>query len=214
MMKMRPHENVILLKGFCKDPLCIVTQFIEGGDLQNYLTKKGETADYAQLFSFCKGISRGLLHLHEEGVVHRDLAARNILLSESIYGYEAIITDFGMSRNVINFEDPTYVSSKTIGPIKWMAPESLKFKVSSPKSDIWSFGCVIIEIFDCGRLYEGFTDKMQIAMDVRQGNLKPPMNKNRIPESIIEILEQCFEYEPEKRITTLQITQKLQTIKQ
>ena len=105
------------------------------------MKKKGETTEYAQLFSFCRGISKGLLHLHEEGIVHRDLAARNILLSESIYGYEPIITDFGMSRNVINFEDQTYVSSKrTFGALKWMAPESLSSKIYSPKSDIWSFG--------------------------------------------------------------------------
>ena len=104
------------------------------------MEKKGETTEYAQLFSFCRGISKGLLHLHEEGIVHRDLAARNILLSESIYGYEPIITDFGMSRNVIDFEDQTYISKHLFGPLKWMAPESLSSKIYSPKSDIWSFG--------------------------------------------------------------------------
>ena len=72
---------------------------------------------------------------------------------------------------------------------------------------------MLIEIFDCGRLYEGFADKREIALDVRDGKLKPPINKNRIPQSIIEILDQCFEFEPEKRISTLQITRELQAIK-
>ena len=73
---------------------------------------------------------------------------------------------------------------------------------------------VIIEIFDCGRLYPGFTDRMEIAMGVKDGKLSPPINKNRIPESIIQVLVECFQYEPDKRISTLEITQKLQSIRQ
>ena len=74
-----------------------------------------------------------------DGVIIIDVIF-GILLSDSIYGFDPIITDFGMSRIVIENENQTYISSLKDGPIKWMAPESLKSNIYSYKSDVWSFG--------------------------------------------------------------------------
>jgi serine/threonine protein kinase len=84
-----------------------------------------------------KGIARGMRHLHRHNIIHRDLAARNILLSSV---GEPKISDFGMSRVLQQENEGQTVTN--IGPIRWMAPESLANRVYSKKSDVWTFGIV------------------------------------------------------------------------
>jgi serine/threonine protein kinase len=68
------------------------------------------------------GISKGLTHLHANNIVHRDVAARNVLLHQN----DTKLTDFGMSREVA--ENQRGTTKSELGPIRWMAPESLKNK--------------------------------------------------------------------------------------
>jgi serine/threonine protein kinase len=86
---------------------------------------------------FVKGIAAGMLHLHNHNIIHRDLAARNILLSGT---GDPKISDFGMSRILQKEEEGK--TKTNIGPIRWMAPESLANQTYSKKSDVWSFGIV------------------------------------------------------------------------
>jgi serine/threonine protein kinase len=74
------------------------------------------------------GVAKGLGHLHANHIVHRDVAARNVLLQNN----EPKITDFGMSRIVE--EDKRGITKSELGPIRWMAPESLRNKEYSTKS--------------------------------------------------------------------------------
>ncbi len=89
----RPHYNVLLLLGACTiaPPYCLVTEYMDGGSLYTLLTSDRKIAN-DDLVRIVKGVGRGLLHLHMEGVVHRDLAARNILLKETKDGFEPKIS--------------------------------------------------------------------------------------------------------------------------
>jgi len=89
-----------------------------------------------------KQIAAGMSHLHEEGVVHKDLAARNVLLTENDV---CKISDLGLSR-VLNNETQQHTSRNDVGPVKWMAPESMANSLYSPKSDVWMFGVTCAEI--------------------------------------------------------------------
>jgi serine/threonine protein kinase len=74
------------------NPLCIITEFLEGGSLYGVLHSNA-VIEYSMTLEWAKGIAAGMLHLHREKIIHRDLAARNILLGR---GNIVKISDFGM----------------------------------------------------------------------------------------------------------------------
>lgn len=113
MKKMRPHPNVVLYLGVCREPLCLVTEFVANGNLLTLIRK--EPINDEMKLKICQGVAAGMLYLHEQGVLHRDLAARNILLDGL---NNPKVCDFGMSR--VATDDSAHKTSANVGPIRWM----------------------------------------------------------------------------------------------
>jgi hypothetical protein len=132
MMQLRPHPNVVQLLGFSVHPetdsIVLVLEYCNQGALDSLLFDNKKSVTMKQKLEWLIGISKGLSHLHSNNIVHRDVAARNILLHQN----EAKVTDFGMSRVVS--ENQRGTTKSELGPIRWMAPESLKAKEYSTKS--------------------------------------------------------------------------------
>jgi hypothetical protein len=133
MINLRPHPNVVQLYGFSVHPetnsIILILEFCNGGSFDSLLYDNnavGITVD--KQLHWLKSICKGISHLHSNNIVHRDLAARNVLLHQG----EPKITDFGMSRVVDEQQRGTTKSE--LGPIRWMAPESLRDKQYSIKS--------------------------------------------------------------------------------
>jgi serine/threonine protein kinase len=190
------HKNVVGYIGITvpPQPLSIVQEFCHGGSLNTYLAKN-PNIEPKMIVKWLRGIALGMLHLHAEKIIHRDLATRNILLSESL---EAKVSDFGMSRQANSDDD--LLSQKTtsdVGPLKWMAPESIKEKIYSKKSDVWSYGVVIWEVYEKKTPWPDM-NPVQAAMLVVYENrhLDPPESA---PKFFQDIMMSCFERDPAKR---------------
>lgn len=129
-------------------------------------------------------------YLESRKVVHRDLAARNVLISESGV---AKVADFGLARE----ENFTVDCGKL--PIKWTAPEALKLGMFSNKSDMWSFGILLWEIYSFGRVPYPRIPLADVVKHVEKGyKMEAPEG---CPSQVYDIMKQAWDLSPEKRPT-------------
>lgn len=134
------HNKLVQLYGVCtqRSPMCLVSEFMENGCLSDYLQARKGRLSQDTMLGMCLDVSEGMAYLESSNFIHRDLAARNCLVSKND---EVKISDFGMTRYVL---DDQYTSSQCSKfPVKWSAPEVIKYCKFSSKSDIWSFGAFI-----------------------------------------------------------------------
>ncbi|CAF1702521.1 unnamed protein product [Brassica napus] len=143
------HKNLVKLLGFCNegDEKILVYEFVSHSSLDRFIfdEEKRSLLTWEVRFKIIEGIARGLVYLHEDSqlkIIHRDLKTSNILLDAEM---NPKVADFGTARL---FEtDETQAETKRIaGTRGYMAPEYLNHGQISAKSDVFSFGVVLLEM--------------------------------------------------------------------
>ncbi len=146
-------------------------------------------------------------YLSKQKFVHRDLAARNCLLDANLC---VKIADFGLSRDI--YEKNYYrIRSKVCElPIKWMSPESIEKHIFNTKTDVWSYGVLVWELFT-----RGITPYLHIKNDFLFDHLK---QGNRLPipkycqKIIYLILLECWSENPKSRPSFAALSERMELI--
>uniref|UniRef100_A0A0N5AKL1 Protein kinase domain-containing protein n=1 Tax=Syphacia muris TaxID=451379 RepID=A0A0N5AKL1_9BILA len=206
------HPHLVCMLGIatatCGQP-CLVVEYCCNGDLLHYVRNnkqtftEGTNAEFQikNLVSLAWQISDGLYYLNSKDIVHRDIAARNILLDDS---FVAKIGDFGLCR----YADHTiYHTRGGRLPLKWMAIETLKTYEYSSKSDVWSFGVLLYEMFSLGDVPFPDVQPAELIDHLDAGHrLIPP---SLCPEAMAILMQKCWISDPEDRISIKSIRDEL-----
>ncbi|XP_024945239.1 tyrosine-protein kinase CSK isoform X2 [Cephus cinctus] len=205
------HDNLVKLLGlvFNNQHMYLVTEYMSKGSLVDYLRSRGRLhVSKKDQINFAFDTCAGMAYLESRHVVHRDLAARNVLVAED---NSAKVSDFGLARD----ENFTLDGGKL--PIKWTAPEALKqncsgvFQKFSNKSDMWSFGILLWEIYSFGRVPYPRIPLADVVKCVEKGyKMEPP---DGCPPEVYDIMRQAWDLQPEKRPTFHEIKAKLGQLK-
>ncbi|KAK2191827.1 hypothetical protein NP493_44g04010 [Ridgeia piscesae] len=209
------HSNIVRFIGVCfeKHPRFIVLELLEGGDLKSFLResrpkpRQPSRVTMVDLVELSLDIAQGCLYLEENHFIHRDIAARNCLLTKKGPGRVAKIADFGMARDIYR-ADYYRKGGKAMLPVKWMPPEAFLDGIFTLKTDIWSFGILLWEVFSLGYMpYPGRGNQEVMQLVTAGGRLDPPKN---CPSPVYHIMGLCWHGIPERRPNFSTMIEKLQ----
>jgi serine/threonine protein kinase len=208
------HENVVAFRGAVVDaagvPVAIVTEFCTSGSLEAAIKSDEWLKWKTTKVRIVLGVAKGVEHLHTYKIVHRDLAARNVLLANPKDPVPKV-ADFGMSRAVDDVE-ATQLTEKQLGPVRWMAPEQFHRRAYSAYSDVYSFGCVVYEVFM--REYPWASiDVVKVAMEVFDGKRPQFSDESKLPSKLLALVQRCWNHEAKNRPTMEEVREQLESIK-
>ncbi|XP_019492734.1 PREDICTED: tyrosine-protein kinase Srms [Hipposideros armiger] len=207
-LKSLRHERLIRLHAVCSagEPVYIVTELMCKGNLQAFLgSPEGRALSPPVLLDFACQVADGMSYLEERHIVHRDLAARNVLVGD---GLACKVADFGLARLL---KDNIYSpSSGSKIPVKWTAPEAANYRIYSQKSDVWSFGVLLYEVFTYGQCpYEGMSNHETLQQIAKGYRLPRPA---ACPAEAYVLMLACWKGSPEERPAFATLQEKLGTI--
>lgn len=155
------HRNLVKLLGYVDKghERIIITEHVPNGTLREHLDgQHGKILDFSQRLEISIDVSHALTYLHlyaEKQIIHRDIKSSNILLTES---FRAKVADFGFARLGSTEGDETHIVTKVKGTVGYLDPEYLRTYQLTPKSDVFSFGILMIEILTGRRPVESKRD--------------------------------------------------------
>ncbi|XP_061337743.1 putative serine/threonine-protein kinase [Gastrolobium bilobum] len=214
------HKNVVMLLGSCSEGnhRLLVYEYVCNGSLDQHLSQHSrKPISWQDRVKVANGTAKGLLYLHENNIIHRDMTPSNILLT---HDYEVLLGDFGLARIVA--EDSSYLTD-CVGNLAYFAPEYAEFGKVSCKTDVYSFGLVLLQLISG----MSATDKRLGGKDL-SGWARPLMKKGnchalidgRLMNShdchqlfwMIRLAGNCLKNDPHKRLDMTTVTKALSQI--
>ncbi|KAG2120388.1 kinase-like domain-containing protein, partial [Suillus clintonianus] len=212
ILKILRHDNIVPLlgtaTGFGSRPelRCLVTPWIPNGTLNAYLASNHNDLTVLDRSCMLEDISAGLRYLHSVPVVHGDITGANILIDE---GGHARLIDFGLSTIIRPLLGQSYLVATSMHPgaIRYAAPELVlsddSGDVPSEKPDIYSFGCVMLQILSGRHPWSEVKSEkpdMRIIIMISQGHSpERPNSHPAILDSDWDIIQKCLQSRPTLR---------------
>ncbi|KAG9011298.1 hypothetical protein FRB93_003100 [Tulasnella sp. JGI-2019a] len=196
------HSNILPLLGFYLseklDVALIISPYVSLGDIPNYLN--GRTVSFMKRLDLCLDALNGLMYLHKQGYCHGDIKPANLLVNSAT---KAMLTDFGLVKAVT--QDAPHISSTSSGfkgSVRYSSPEVLDGKPRSTSSDMWAFGCTVMEITTGSHPYPFATGDTSIIASILWKRETPDQGIT-LPGTVDlwVVLRGCWHFEAIERAT-------------
>ncbi|CAD8086177.1 unnamed protein product [Paramecium sonneborni] len=183
------HPNIVEYYGCSNDGthLSIFLEYAGGGSIAQILKKFGKLTE-SVIQKYTRDILQGLIYLHQKKIIHRDIKGANIIV-DTRGGCK--LADFGCS--LIGQQ-----SYSLKGTPNWMAPEVLNQQEIGRYSDIWSLGCVVLEMLTATPPWGHFDSPLQALFQISSKKCTPLIPSN-ISDNLKDFLDCCLQYEPKQR---------------
>lgn len=220
------HPNITLLIGFCVQPqYIIVTEFISGGSLFDYLHNKVPALlgyavkdwNFSNVVGVARGICLGMVYIHANGVVHCDLKSSNVLLTAT---QEVKICDFGLAHFLGDgsqsdaggpaAKGEATVQMGCVGTHHWMAPEVLRGEEYSKAADVYSFGMILWEMISRKVPFHGYSAVQVIGL-VGYG-CRRPRTPSGCPEPLGLLLRKALRSQPQSRCSFQELAEHFENL--
>lgn len=232
VLEVLDHPNIVSYHGIevHRDKVYIFMEYCSGGSLASLL-EHGRIEDETVIMVYALQLLEGLAYLHQSRVVHRDIKPENILLDHNgvikyvDFGAAKIIarqgrtlanidafTNAGYKDGITHKEPHARKNQKTMtGTPMYMSPEVIRGDTSKlvdrqSAVDIWSLGCVILEMAT-GRRPWSLDNEWAIMYNIAQGNQPQLPTRDQLSDLGIEFLTRCFERDPMRRPTATELLQ-------
>ncbi|XP_061943350.1 inactive tyrosine-protein kinase 7-like [Apis cerana] len=215
------HENVVKLIGLCREeePDYMILEYTDWGDLKQFLiaSRKDSTSSptheskpprapqlsVAQILSLSNQAAKGLKHLADTRLVHKDIAARNCLIASNL----TIKISLPCMTKEPYQQEYTKHRNQVI-PLRWLPYEAVYEDEYSTKSDVYSFSCLVWEMFHQGELpFNKMNDESVLAALKAQTLAWKP--HKAAPPSLQELQAQCWANDPRERPTFDEVVSKI-----
>ncbi|KAJ7882108.1 kinase-like domain-containing protein, partial [Mycena leptocephala] len=214
------HPNLLPFFGLyqMQNRLCLVSPWMENGNLQTFLRESQDSYSTDRLISwasasfFILDVALGLRYLHDKEFVHGDLKAENIFITPS---FRACIADFGLSSVITTMSSLQFMSTSQHaqgGTLCYQAPELHRGGHNDLRSDIYAFACVAHQLLTGKHPFSELHNDGAVIKAVLDG-IRPsrPSSCSGTPllDALWTLLQDCWEELPKKRPTAVQTVDRL-----
>ena len=194
ILRQLKHKHIVKCYGILRanDSVSLLMEYVRGGSIHSLILGQGALRE-KDASTFCQQILEGLIYLHENKIVHRDLRGHNILLDDC---NNCKLADFMLSKRGENITSTSGCDGLS-GKPHWMSPEVIQDKEHGWKSDIWSFGCTVLEMLNTRPPYwelNQYAAMLKIVMDDLIPSFPPGTS-----DHCMVFVKNCLQKEPHLR---------------
>ncbi|KAK3151146.1 hypothetical protein QOZ80_3AG0242320 [Eleusine coracana subsp. coracana] len=217
------HRYLVNLRGYCNSPSSklLIYDYLPGGSLDEVLHEKSEQLDWDARINIILGAAKGLSYLHHDcspRIIHRDIKSSNILLDGN---FEARVSDFGLAK--LLEDEESHITTIVAGTFGYLAPEYMQSGRATEKTDVYSFGVLVLEILsgkrptDSSFIEKGLNIVGWLNFLASENRERDIVDQNcegvqiETLDALLSLAKQCVSSLPEERPTMHRVVQMLES---